>query len=56
MRRSKVGASGTSEGEAVDKEESENDNDRGQDAPPKPLVHESLDMLLPIHKILHCHV
>nr|GFD59544.1 hypothetical protein [Tanacetum cinerariifolium] len=39
--------------EAVDEEEAEDDDNAGQDAPPKPLVHSSLYVLLALHKILH---
>lgn len=51
-----VGSRSTSECEAVDEEETEDDNDAGENTPPEPLVHRGLDMLLTFHEILHGEV
>lgn len=52
----KVWCGGSGECEAIDEEESEDDNDTGQDAPPQLLVHGGLDVLFALHEILHCKV
>ena len=51
-----VGGRGTGKCEAVDEEEAKDDDDAGQDAPPEALVHSRLDVLLALHKVLHCEV
>ena len=52
----KVGGGGAGERKTVDEEETKYNNDASQDAPPEPLVHGSLDVLLALHEVLHCKV
>jgi len=49
--RDKVFVSLACESPAVDEKEGEDDDDGGQDAPPKLLVHGRLDRLLPLEKV-----
>lgn len=52
----KIWGRGASECEAVDEEEAKDDNDARQDAPPEPLVHGGLDVLLSLHEVFHCKI
>lgn len=56
VSRSKVRIAGAGEGKRVEEKEAEDDKDAAKNAPPESLVHEELDALLAVDKVLHREV
>lgn len=54
MGRCKVRPARAREVEAVEEKEGKDDNYAAEDTPPESLVHERLDVLFAVDKILHC--
>jgi hypothetical protein len=53
MRRGKIISSNANEGKGVEEEESKDDDDCAENAPPELPVHGGLDVLFSLNEILH---